>query len=353
MKKTGIGFIERGNNRKSVLSFLFGFCGFWVVYAGLESGILDFIKNYGHSIRESEILKSGKYNSKFLSIWLKAAYAFGIIERNQRCEFWVSDTVKQELFNGENSSLLSDKIKMYARFGKLYESFSKGSRINNSFAGNNFKQSFSLISAMAEVTRNDYYGIFQAAKGSRAGLDGLLQGKRTRLLDIGTGFGYNLLSIADKYPNSHIMGIDIDPRAVAFCVKRINSFNLQHRIIAKVMDARKISFTNNFDIILMNLSLHEIDSDLNNIVKFLKKCKSALRKSGYLIISELISPESFSSYRSNVGKSLASMEILEFVLGYNIFSLKEVKNLLASAGFKVISIAKQADPLKKLIISRK
>lgn len=111
---------------------------------------------------------------------------------------------------------------------------------------------------------NDYFQfrqfiVHQQRCAMKVGTDGTLLGAwaaapsgKCRILDIGTGTGLIALMMAQRFPESEVIGIDIDPEAVAQARENVRLSPFSERITIEQQDLIKFNDTEGFDVILSN-----------------------------------------------------------------------------------------------------
>ena len=111
---------------------------------------------------------------------------------------------------------------------------------------------------------NDYFQfrqfiVHQQRCARKVGTDGTLLGAwalapsgRCRILDIGTGTGLIALMMAQRFPESSVLGIDIDPEAVAQATENVRLSPFSERINILQEDLMKFDDTECFDAIVSN-----------------------------------------------------------------------------------------------------
>ena len=111
---------------------------------------------------------------------------------------------------------------------------------------------------------NDYFQfrqfiVHQQRCAMKVGTDGTLLGAwaaapsvKCRILDIGTGTGLIALMMAQRFPESEVIGIDIDPEAVAQARENVRLSPFSERITIEQQDLMKFDDTEGFDIIVSN-----------------------------------------------------------------------------------------------------
>ena len=111
---------------------------------------------------------------------------------------------------------------------------------------------------------NDYFQfrqfiVHQQRCAMKVGTDGTLLGAwaaapsvKCRILDIGTGTGLIALMMAQRFPESEVIGFDIDPEAVAQARENVRLSSFSERITIEHQDLMKFIDTDGFDVIVSN-----------------------------------------------------------------------------------------------------
>lgn len=100
------------------------------------------------------------------------------------------------------------------------------------------------------------------------------------ILDVGCGDGKITADFAATYPFSNVVGIDSSPEMIAYASRTYPKAQYPNLSFA-CMDARSLSFKDEFDLIFSNAVLHWVDDHR----AFLKGANLALHAGGRLIIS--------------------------------------------------------------------
>jgi trans-aconitate methyltransferase len=100
------------------------------------------------------------------------------------------------------------------------------------------------------------------------------------ILDVGCGDGKVTAEIAQHLPNGTATGIDASPQMIGFAKKTFPPAKFSN-LRFRAMDARKIKFERQFDLVFSNAALHWIDDH----EKILRGAAAILKSNGRLIIS--------------------------------------------------------------------
>ena len=111
---------------------------------------------------------------------------------------------------------------------------------------------------------NDYFNfkqftIHQHRCAMKVGTDGTLLGawanvpfERCRILDIGTGTGLIALMMAQRFPESSVVGVDIDEDAVGQATENVMESPFSKRVSISLVDVKQLTDTDGFDAIVCN-----------------------------------------------------------------------------------------------------
>jgi trans-aconitate 2-methyltransferase len=100
------------------------------------------------------------------------------------------------------------------------------------------------------------------------------------ILDVGCGDGKVTAEIVRAVPAGFVVGIDASPQMIAFAKKTFPS-KKNPNLKFQVMDARKIKFAQQFDLIFSNAALHWVDDH----EKILRGASAVLKSGGRLVVS--------------------------------------------------------------------
>lgn len=98
------------------------------------------------------------------------------------------------------------------------------------------------------------------------------------VLDVGCGDGKITADFAEALPSGQVVGIDSSPEMIAYASE---TYSARSNLSFACMDARSLTFSNQFDLIFSNAVLHWIDDH----PAFLKGASRALTPDGRLITS--------------------------------------------------------------------
>lgn len=96
------------------------------------------------------------------------------------------------------------------------------------------------------------------------------------ILDVGCGGGLFTMRLAEKYPAAKVLGIDLDPNAIAFAKK-----HLKPNLPVRFEEGKDLS--EGFDVVTCTLVCHHMSDD--DLIGFLQKATSVAKKG--VVINDL------------------------------------------------------------------
>ncbi|MHA2182003.1 MAG: class I SAM-dependent methyltransferase [Promethearchaeota archaeon] len=155
-----------------------------------------------------------------------------------------------------------------------------------------------------------------------------------KILEIGCGYGFNLEIWAKKYKKAKFVGIDIDPYGIEFAKQLIKDLNWQERVeILEIPLKEYVDSSNSkFDLIILNMVLHEMDPDDLYRKRVFENMYSLLKDDGLLLVGETMIPDTFTP---NTKFQLYDImhKVLEVGFGSKFYSEESFKDLINASSF--------------------
>ena len=346
---SGDGVAKRRQFEK-ILNMISEFCGLWVVQAGLQSGLIMKMAAAKGPIQEKKLAKLLGCETRFVTTWLRAAYTFGVLVYDPRAGWALAPGMASVLLAAGDPCYLGERVAMYTQLGDIYKDFP--ARLQDGRKAPLYEQRFSLIESMANVCRPDFPRmdryVIQADPGLKRTFD-----RHPELLDIGGGLGYGAIYFAAQYPRSHVTVVEVDRRALAYAKKNIQREGLSKRISLIHADATGLRLKKKFDLIYMNLTLHEVSPRRKNKLAFLRKCRKMLKPGGALLVSELPFKDGPPKSPGLFDKMLMGVQMFEAVFGDDLTVMSEYRDLLRAGGFCQVRIVSQPNPARVLFLCKR
>ena len=106
-----------------------------------------------------------------------------------------------------------------------------------------------------------------------------------KVLDMGTGPGWNSIGLAKKHPDWKITAIDLSPDMIALAKKNAELEGVSHQINFMVGDATNLPFADNeFGLVVSHFMLHHI----NHPEDLLSEAKRVNHQNGQIFIKDLL-----------------------------------------------------------------
>ena len=105
-----------------------------------------------------------------------------------------------------------------------------------------------------------------------------------RIIDLGCGTGTIAKRLADKFPNSKIVCLDIASKMIEIAKHKLSDHKNSEFIVG---DFAKTDFADKFDIVVSSLALHHIETD-NEKKEFYTKIHNILTSSGQFINADVV-----------------------------------------------------------------
>ncbi len=143
--------------------------------------------------------------------------------------------------------------------------------------------------------------------------------------------------------------MDIDQSYIHKAQDYIKHNKLEDRIKVKVFPSGKLNVGEDFDLIFLTFTLHEI-KDREEI---LKELFNALKKGGNLLIVELSLSDDITELRSFSGRIVIGAQITEVLSGNTVISTSEMKELLRITNYRNVREYESYTKIFKVYIAQR
>jgi len=153
------------------------------------------------------------------------------------------------------------------------------------------------------------------------------------ILDVGCGDGKVTAEIAQAIPQGSATGIDASAEMIAFAKETFPKGKVPN-LKFQVMDARKIKFAKQFDVIFSNAALHWVDDHQ----RFLQRAGAVLKPGGRLVVScggRGNAHDVFVAMRPEIRLKRWSQFFRKMPSAYFFYAPEDYQMWLPKAGFKM------------------
>jgi len=158
--------------------------------------------------------------------------------------------------------------------------------------------------------------------------------KGVKFLDIGCGKGGFILQLAQTFQNTDFVGVDPIIHGIEMGKTEAKKMGIEDRVSFKHFGGEDLPYDNEFDIVSMVLTLHEILPDIR--VSAVEKAFQALRQNGQILIIDFSFPEKLEDFRNPDYELGVIDQFDEICLGNVMLNMHEQNEILTKVGFKNI-----------------
>lgn len=108
--------------------------------------------------------------------------------------------------------------------------------------------------------------------------------QRGRIIDVGCGFGGTNIVLAEKFPKSEIIGIDLSEPLLWMAHQNAKDLGLETRIEFEKADVHKIPYGDNYFDVALNINMVHLVEDP---IKMLNEIERILKPDGFLFIADI------------------------------------------------------------------
>jgi SAM-dependent methyltransferase len=164
------------------------------------------------------------------------------------------------------------------------------------------------------------------------GLRSRLEGE-ARVLDVGCGAGWAMVQIAERFPRTACVGIDLEPYSVELARRLIAERGLGDRCQARVQSADQLGEDGAYDVATSFLVVHEI-APAAKAAAFAAVAR-ALKPGGYFLIFDETYPETDAALQTMPTRFAALAQWYELTWGNIVGTRTELHALCREAGLEV------------------
>ena len=294
------------------------------------------------SFSVSELITRLNLNERYLNGWLTAAIEVDLFEiENKDTKILKTCPYIYDFFIDINNPIYLGTVygsiyRIALQEDEVFKNFKTGKLINRNQIPKDIVMEGHRVTARMGNTLENYFSkhFHQFQKNLKKG---------GRILEVGCGYGYNLLNWAKKYKKCSIIGFDIDDEAVNFTREQVLINKLEERVEVLNTSINEFEIPNDknkFDLILLNEVLHEMEMDDNLRKNAIDRLYLLLNEGGIILIGESIIEDIFDPNRKpQLLEALHKWQ--EIGLVSKFYSEKSFRELIALTSFKNVELIKE------------
>jgi len=180
--------------------------------------------------------------------------------------------------------------------------------------------------AIEAVTVQDIAVFFQEGLAALPDLAARLAAG-ARVLDVACGGGKWLIAIAQRFPETALVGVEFEPDSVARAMRHVTDAGLDGRIRIEARDTVAMPFDAAFDLVYLQDALHELPDPSAS----LRSAWGALAPGGRLVVLDWCLPSTLEDSQSLQAELLWGIQIDELFQGTSMYTHDGFMDIFASA----------------------
>jgi SAM-dependent methyltransferase len=245
----------------------------------------------------------------YADVLCRTAFSFGLLER-EGAGWRMAPHFDQILGNPESSFYLARAPRVHMVVGKDYNDYVRHFRARTTTSYQEHDEEFmrEVAEALKTLPRIFLDLVLPRLPGLSARL---LDGGR--VLDVGCGGGWAVVQIAERFPRTSCVGIDLEPYSVALARRLIVERGLADRCEARIQSVDQLGEEGAYDVATSFLVLHEIAPALKPAA--LAAVARALKPGGYFLIFDEAYPETDEALQTMPSRFAALAQWYELTWG--------------------------------------
>jgi SAM-dependent methyltransferase len=154
-----------------------------------------------------------------------------------------------------------------------------------------------------------------------------------RVLDVGCGGGWAIVQIAERFPKTSCVGVDIEPHSIELAQALIAERGLTERCEARHVSADHLASDGMYDVVTSFLVVHEIAPELKP--QAFAAVARALTPGGAFLIFDEVYPETDEDLRAMPTRFAALAQWYELCWGNRVNTRTELHAMCEAAGLYV------------------
>ncbi len=302
---------------------LVGFYRTWVVYLGLELGLLERIRAAGQAGMEvASLAEAAGCSLPAVRAWANAAHASEVIDLDGSTAR-IADDVASVLLDEQTPEYLGGQF-IYSVIASMdHAALATAMRSGQPMA----ERPPRYHRAIERLTRQDIAVFFEEALGFLPDVvPDLMRGGD--ILDLHCGGGRWLVAMAKRFPATRLVGVESEPDSVARALRNADAAGLADRIRIEAREVEAIGYDRAFDLVYFQHALHQ----LADRPAALAAAYRALRPGGRLLALSWCLPSDLDAYRTAHGELIAGIALDELFQGSPLQTREETVAAFLAAG---------------------
>ena len=306
-----------------LIASLGGFHRSWLVYLGIELGLLARIREAGGSgITPDELAAATRTDPTAVSAWAWASDAHDLT-RFDDGRLTIDSDVAEILLDDARSEFLGGQfvhaVVASMDWGGMEEFFRTGRPIG--------QRPDRYRAAIERLTRQDIAVFFQEVLAAIPQLAADLS-RGGRVVDVHCGGGRWLVAMARRFPALELVGVEFEPDSVARARATVDAEGLGDRIEIRQAQATDPGHQGDYDLAYFQYALHQ----LPDAPRVLSAAWSVLRPGGRIVVLDWPLPSGPDEFRTRHGELIAGVQLDELFQGTALATREQFLAWFEAAG---------------------
>jgi SAM-dependent methyltransferase len=300
-----------------------GFYRTWAAYLGIELGLFRRIRAAAPSgLTAAGLAAQASCQVEVVDAWLHLAHAVDLVDldgeratMDEHIAAILLDDQRPEYLGGQFvssvvSSLDHDGLVEFARTGRPMTT--RPARYHR---------------AIEALTAQDIAVFFQEGLAALPDLAASLT-DGGRILDVHCGGGRWLIAMAARFPETTLVGVELEPDSLARATRHVQESGLSGRITIEGRTSEDLPWPASFDLVYFQDAIH----DQADPVASLRTAWACVRPGGRLIVLDWCLPDSAEESRSIHGAITWGIQLDQLFQGTRLWNHAGFANLFVAAG---------------------
>lgn len=306
-----------------LVASLAGFHRAWAVFLGIELGLFRRIRAAAPSgLTPAGLATQAGCQPEIVHAWVRLAHAVDLVEfdgerttMDEEVAAILLDDQSPDYLGGQFistivSSLDHEGLVEFARSGRPIEG--RPARYHR---------------AIETLTAQDIAVFFQEGLAALPDLAGDLAAGG-RVLDVHCGGGRWLIAVATRFPETSLVGVELEPDSYGRAIRHVQEAGLSSRISIDARPVDDLPWPGSFDLVYFQDALH----DQADPVGALRTAWTCVRPGGRLVVLDWCLPETVEESRSLHGAMMWGVQLDQLFQGTRLWDHAGFVSLFHAAG---------------------
>ncbi|MEK6815536.1 MAG: class I SAM-dependent methyltransferase [Nitrospirota bacterium] len=300
-----------------------------VAFAGIAHGLFGRLADEG-PVSAKDLANQAGVDEAYCARWCEVAFAFGFLDR-EGDGFALSDAGRAALVPGSPQYAGGAFVNMML-LGHFSLRFAECLGTGDVPGEGLFAERGIFAPLFGPMLEANFKPLFEKAVLPAVAAYREAGGKGGRVLDLGCGNAWFLVSLARAYPSLAGVGVEGHEAQIANANKRIESEGLGGRLRCVAGDIVEPPVDGPFDLVTMNRSVHHVWDRKERLIG---SVRDRLSTSGRFVVWDPNFPDTDEELRTPAKRTMVLHSLAEAMQGNRLMPATEIADWMRSGGFDV------------------